>query len=107
MSFHRPRHQDEALLGSTIKRLLIVAFAAIFSAATAHAQEESTDDPWVGVEEMLVVGSGTVGALLAAPTSVAAFDAEDLAAMGSQNIGDIAEFTPNLEITSPLSLIHI
>ena len=60
-------------------------------------------DPWAGVEEMIVTDTGGAAMLLEAPTSVAAFDAEYLDAIGAQNIGDIAEFTPNLEITSPFA----
>lgn len=74
---------------------------------TASAAQESDDplqnDPWAGIEEMVVVGSGSAAALLSAPTSVVAFDSADLDAMGSQNVGDLAEFTPNLEITSPFA----
>lgn len=67
----------------------------------AAAQAES--DPWIGVEEMIVTGSGGSAVLLEAPTSVAAFDKDYLEAIGAQNIGDIAEFTPNLEINSPFA----
>ena len=48
-------------------------------------------------------GTGGSALLLEAPTSVAAFDADYLDAIGAQNIGDIAEFTPNLEINSPFA----
>ncbi len=75
---------------------------SIFAASTAAAQG-AIADPWAGVEEMIVTGSGSAAVLLEAPTSVAAFDAEYLDAIGAQNIGDIAEFTPNLEITSPFA----
>jgi iron complex outermembrane receptor protein len=67
------------------------------------AQDGTSADPWSGVEEMIVTSTGGAAMLLEAPTSVAAFDAEYLDAIGAQNIGDIAEFTPNLEITSPFA----
>lgn len=78
--------------------------AALFFSPAAGAQQTAGGvDPWSGVEEMTVTGSGGSALLLEAPTSVAAFDADYLDAIGAQNIGDIAEFTPNLEITSPFA----
>ncbi len=46
--------------------------------------------------------TGGVEKLLEAPTSVVAFDGDALASIGAQNVGDIADFTPNLEITLSL-----
>jgi len=57
-------------------------------------------DPWAGVEEMVVTGSATREALTQASISVAGFDTADLQALGATDVGDIAEFTPNLEIKS-------
>jgi iron complex outermembrane receptor protein len=84
----------------------IACIALLLASPTGAAEEDGpggATDPWAGIEEMIVVGSGGAAALLAAPTSVVAFDAADLAAMGSQNVGDLAEYTPNLEITSPFA----
>jgi iron complex outermembrane receptor protein len=59
-------------------------------------------DPWAGVEEMLVEGSGaSVLGSLGDSASVVEFDAEDLVAQGTQDITDLADFTPNLTIVSP------
>jgi iron complex outermembrane receptor protein len=57
------------------------------------------EDPFAGVEVMEVFGSETA-ALLSAPTpsSITAFDAEDLIALGATDISGVSAATPNLEI---------
>ncbi len=75
---------------------------ALTAAGPSHAQTDSADqeeDPWSGVEEMLVLGGegGALG-LLEDTGSVTSFDASDLAAYGIENTTDLAAFTPNLEI---------
>jgi iron complex outermembrane receptor protein len=73
-------------------------------ASVAQAQGQSTSpaaDPWSGVEEMIVTGTGGVATLVQAPTSVVAFDDTEIGKLGAENISDLAEFTPNLEINSP------
>jgi len=87
---------------ATALALLVASVSTIPQAATAQGQTSSGGgDPWAGVEEMIVSGTGGVAALLEAPTSVVAFDSEYLNAMGAQNISDLADYTPNLEINSP------
>lgn len=77
--------------------LMISAFLPVIAAA--QGADSSGEDPWAGIEEMLVIGSGG-GALglLSEKGSVMAFGAEDLAAYGIENTADLADFTPNLEI---------
>jgi len=58
------------------------------------------DDPFAGVEEMIVTGSGMTSALTATSTAVTAFDAMKLEALGVSNVADVAAYTPNLEIRS-------
>ena len=84
--------------------LLVVLSFGVSAPETVRAQSATTlpaDDPWAGVEELVVTGSGSVEALLAAPTSVVAFDQNELNAIQADNISDLAEYTPNLEISSP------
>lgn len=50
------------------------------------------------VEEFFVYGQASVGIALDAAISSTAFDQAELAAMGVQDVSDIAKFTPNLEI---------
>ena len=74
---------------------------ALVLAFSAMAQEGSTpveNDPWAGVEEMVVTSSGVLDALTASTVSVTAFDSSDLEAMGAADMSDVAKFTPNLEI---------
>ena len=66
--------------------------------AEAAAQEPPPDS---GIEEIVVLGaeSEAVGDFEAGD-SVVGFGAEDLAALGAQDIADLAAFTPNLEIVT-------
>ncbi|MFK7896552.1 MAG: TonB-dependent receptor [Myxococcota bacterium] len=89
-------------LGITLAAAL-ASLIAILAPGDVLAQNFEGEDPWAGVEQMIVTGAGGVAELLEAPSSVVAFDAEDLATIGAQNVGDIADFTPNLEITSPFA----
>ena len=66
--------------------------------------EEAADDKATrtrGMEEIVITSQGTDTPLQEAAISVAAFDEQYLQALGAQNIQDIAQFTPNLEIRSP------
>jgi outer membrane receptor protein involved in Fe transport len=57
--------------------------------------------PASGIEEIVVIGSEGEGmADFEAADSVTGFGAEDLAALGAQDIADLAGFTPNLEIVT-------
>ena len=55
-------------------------------------------DPWAGVEEMMVVGSGVATILQDATTSSVSFDADLLSIERVTDISDISSLTPNLEI---------
>ncbi|MFO0688170.1 MAG: TonB-dependent receptor [Myxococcota bacterium] len=81
--------------------LLLLAMPRDLQAQAAPSATGSSADPWAGVEEMIVSGGGGVGTLLAAPTSVVAFDSDALKSMGALNITKLADYTPNLEINSP------
>lgn len=69
------------------------------------------EDPFAGVEEMIVVGQGTSDLLISSTQSVTRFDADLLQALGVDDISDLAQITPNLEIrtadaTSPTFFIR-
>ena len=66
----------------------------------AAAQTDGIDDPFAGVEEMIVNGSGTAALLAPASTSAISFDSGDLDAYGVEDLSDIAAYVPNLEIRS-------
>ena len=74
----------------------------------AESDEEALDDPgadpdaekYRGLEEIMVTARGGTRNLQDIGSSVAAFDADYLQALGAQNIADISQFTPNLEIRS-------
>jgi outer membrane receptor protein involved in Fe transport len=54
-----------------------------------------------GIEEIVVLGAESEATKdFAAADSVTGFGAEDLAALGAQDIADLAGFTPNLEIVT-------
>ena len=74
---------------------LLVAPASM---AQSNAAAAAADDPWAGVEEMLVTGDNVEGLLTTSGTSMTAFDAMEIQALGIEDVSDLAQFTPNLEI---------
>jgi len=60
--------------------------------------DKEIDERYKAVEEILVTSQAGGSNLQDLGVSVAAFDAEYLDALGAQNIADISQFTPNLEI---------
>jgi len=83
------------------------------SQADSGAAPEDIDpeDPWAGVESMLVIGSRASNLLTSSTESVTRFDADLLQAIGAGDISDLAKITPNLEIrtagaTSPTFFIR-
>jgi iron complex outermembrane receptor protein len=99
-----------------LARILGVAFLAVLVTASAWAQDTAAgqvaaDDPWAGVEELLVTGNRSLSEALTGTASVTAFDASTLESLQVENIADIADYTPNLEIvvagtTSPTLFIR-
>ncbi|MCR9095737.1 MAG: TonB-dependent receptor [bacterium] len=79
--------------------LLVGVASSSFSAAASRA----ADDPFRGIEEMIVFGEGGGQALSYDDVSIIEFDAEHIEAIGAADIADIAAFTPNLEIRTPFA----
>ena len=89
--------------------MCVLASGPLLFAATALAQDEIAEDPARSggqetarpseVEEILVTGT-TEGVSDMDTSSVTAFDSETLAALGVQDIEDISDYTPNLEIVT-------
>lgn len=90
-------NHPRARLTSTVL-CLVVAALAIHGRPVAAQPEEP--DPFAGVEEMVVVGTGTAALLAPTSTSAIAFDSNQLEAIGVEDISDIAAYVPNLEIRS-------
>jgi iron complex outermembrane receptor protein len=94
--------------------VIVIVIASLFVTVSAWSQESGgtqAEDPWAGVEVLLVTGSSTTSELLAGTASVTAFDAATLESLGVQNISDLSDFTPNLEVvvagtTSPTLFIR-
>ena len=83
------------------RRLLLVGAISIlggFVDVSARAQATEDADPFAGVEEMIVTGSGTAALLAPTSTSAISFGAAELEAYNVQDIGDVAAYVPNLEI---------
>ena len=60
--------------------------------------------PRKGVEEILVRGQSQSGFQLESETSsVTEFSSDDLTALGIEDVADLADYTPNLEIVNPAS----
>jgi iron complex outermembrane receptor protein len=77
---------------------LVAGLLVFGTSGSSIAQDAAGADPFAGVEEMVVLGSETVGTLTDATVSVTSFDASDLEALGVGDVSDVAQFTPNLEI---------
>jgi outer membrane receptor protein involved in Fe transport len=74
-----------------------LSFALTLLAAPLAGAQESDED----IEEIVVLGAESeASGDFAAADSVTGFGAEDLAALGVQDISDLASFTPNLEIVT-------
>jgi outer membrane receptor protein involved in Fe transport len=70
-------------------------------AAPAEAEKKAPARPPPGIEEIVILGSESDSAQdFEAGDSVTGFGAEDIAALGAQDIADLAGFTPNLEIVT-------
>ena len=79
---------------------ILVALALGWHPAPTRAQEaqEQGDNPWAGVEEMIVTSDGVLAGLTKSSVAVTAFDASELESIGASDVSDVAAFTPNLEI---------
>jgi iron complex outermembrane receptor protein len=73
----------------------------------ARAQEPEAPEPEApavrpsgGIEEITITSQGREQTAQEAAISVAAFSSEYLEALGAQDIADVSQFTPNLEIRS-------
>jgi iron complex outermembrane receptor protein len=91
--------------GSVLATFLWIAVTiSLFLAPPGWAQESgrasSSSDPWAGVEVMVVLGTEGMADLLTGTASVTAFDAATLETLGIQDISDLSDFTPNLEIVT-------
>jgi len=90
--------------------LLTITSLDVGAQQAVGSQEEL--DPFAGVEEMVVLGSGSAALLDSLNSgSVTAFDSQLLGDLGVQDVSDISSFTPNLEIvtagtTSPTLFIR-
>lgn len=85
-----------------ILAVVFVSFLVVFGIpGSAYAQEE--DDPFAGIEEMVVVGTGAASLFQNQEVSAIAFDADYLEAIGASDLTDVATFTPNLEIRTPFA----
>ncbi len=97
-----PTHQDSARSRCVTRWVAACAMAcALGVVGPVFAQTEDESDPWAGIEEMVVVGSGAIQDWQQGPSSVVSFDADTLRGERISDIGDVADFTPNLEIIAP------
>ena len=101
MSTGRDRVRRRSVPQSAIRvtRPLLLASLALQIVVSSSATAQQPD-PFAGVEEMIVTGSGTADLLNPASTSTIAFDTEALAEIGVQDVGDLAAYVPNLEIAT-------
>ena len=96
------------LRGLTVAWLGVVALSAgaqetgstapAAGAAEAEVEEASAARKTRGIEEILITSQGREQRLQEAAISAAVFNDDYIDAIGAQNIADISQFTPNLEI---------
>lgn len=82
------------MANKVFKKLLLVQ--AVIAAATAVQAPSTMAEGAIGLEEVTVTARRREESLQEAPLSVTVFGAENLAARGVTDIGEIAHFTPNL-----------
>jgi len=91
--------------GSAVALLVGVVWIGL-AAQLAGAQDEVVaEDPFAGIEEMVVTGTAGVLTGQAEMTSVLGFDATELLEARITDIGSLAEYTPNLEIKTGASSV--
>lgn len=91
-------------LRSRLTSLVLFALIALLvGLVPLSAQAQESDDPFAGIEEMVVVGTGASSLFQNQEVSAIAFDADYLDAIGANDISDVAQFTPNLEIRTPFA----
>jgi len=92
---------------AVIVALIAASWFGLSSTAAAQSPDGSSgapgSDPFAGVEEMVVVGTGAAALLQSAEVSAIKFDASYLEALGASDLSDISQFTPNLEIRTPFA----
>ena len=95
----RPPSARERSVHLLVAMALLLVIDAVALPVSAQQSDLDEDDPFAGIEEMVVVGNATAGLLdMGDGGSVLAFDSNELEAIGAEDIGDLAAFTPNLEI---------
>jgi len=83
--------------------LMALLLANALGAGFVRAQVSGEDDPFAGIEEMVVVGTGAASLFQDQEVSAIAFDSDYLDAIGASDLSDVATFTPNLEIRTPFA----
>lgn len=74
------------------------SFSALLVAAPAIAQETASVSTDEGIAEIVVTAQRREERLQDAPLSVTALSSESLTARGIDNLGDVSNFAPNLEL---------
>jgi iron complex outermembrane receptor protein len=81
----------------------LLAWIGLAMGGDLAGAQETEEDPWAGIEVMLVTGAGSVLVGQTEKTSVLSFDTEDLLEARITDVGSLAEYTPNLEIKTGAS----
>jgi iron complex outermembrane receptor protein len=84
----------------TTTALLLGVLAPLALTQPSGAAPSDREDPWASAEQMVVIGEPILVDPIEQSSSVISFDQQDLVAKGIADVGDLAEFTPNLEIQS-------
>ncbi|MCR9093580.1 MAG: TonB-dependent receptor [bacterium] len=73
---------------------------SLLVSTVASTMVSAEDDPFEGIEEMVVIGDSTAGLLTSQSTSAIGFDALELGELGVEDLSDVSASIPNLSISS-------
>ena len=93
-------------LGIRLALLVMLSILPAFSSLAQSGNTAAAPDPWAGIEEMVVVGSGEAVLTMIDTSAAIGFDAETLQVEGVDDISDLSAFTPNLEIKTAFAAVN-
>ena len=98
--------RTSAMLGWSSVPISAIAIVVLVLGPTPVMAQASGTDPWSGIEEMVVVGTGSALITQTDSQSAIAFDEQILSDVGVQDIRDLSAYTPNLEIKTAFAAVN-
>ncbi len=101
-----PTRSIAAILRRSFARASAIALVFGVSCPSLCLGQTADGDPWSGIEEMVVVGTGAALITQTDSQSAIAFDEQILGDVGAQDIRDLSAYTPNLEIKTAFAAVN-